>query len=163
MSCLVAAAQLGLDQDLRHVLVAGPLLDLPGRGLRFLDVGADRPPPPLVPVVVAVQPVVGLPVVQRRAHRRVGLGDAGGVRRGLEDGDVCAGLHDQLFEGQIRVAARELAIGGKGVDAHGVGVGVVGRVIVDLLADGVGSEVLAAPWLREILTELAPSWGGVDV
>ena len=98
--------------------------------------GADRPAPALVPVVVAVEPVVGLPVVERRCTSpSCASGNAGRIGGRLEDRDVGARLHDQLLERQIRIAARELAVGRERVDAHRVGVRIVGRVVVDLVAD----------------------------
>ncbi len=166
MSCLVAASQigsylgsphgrprLGLDQDLPHVGMPGPAFDLAGAVLRRLDRRADGSAPTLMPVVVAVQPVVVLPVVQRAAHRVVHLGEARRIGGGLEDGDVGAGLHDQLLERQIGVAARELAVGRERVHPHRVGVRVIGRVVVDLVADLARQEVLAAPRLRDVLRQ----------
>ena len=133
----------------------GPALDLAGAVLRCLDRGADGTAPALVPVVVAVQPVVGLPVVQRAAHRVVHLGEARRVGGRLEDGDVGAGLHDQLLERKIGVAARELAVGRERVHPHRVCVRVVRRVVVDLVADLARQEVLAAPRLRDVLRQHA--------
>src|ERR1700761_1890411 len=154
---------LRLDQDLRHVRVAGPLLDLADRLLRLLDRGADRATPPLVPVVVAVEPVVGLPLVERGRHRVLRLGEAGRVGRGLEDADVRAGFHDQLPERHVGVAAGEFAVRREGVGAHRVAVRVVGGVVVDLLADLAGAEVLAAPRLGDVLDEFATARCRVDV
>ena len=54
-----------------------------------------------------------------------------GIGGRLQDREVGAGLHDQLLERQIRIAARELAVGGERVDTHRVGVCVVGSVVVD--------------------------------
>ena len=121
---------------------------------------ADRTAPPLVPVVVAVQPMVGLPVVQRVRHRVLRFGQAGRVGGRFQDRDVGAGLHDQLAERHVRVAAGELAVGREGVDAHRVAVRVVGGVVVDQVAHIAGEEVLAAPRLGDVLGELAAFGAG---
>ena len=141
----------------------GPVLDLGDAVLGRLDGQADGAAPALVPVVVAVEPVVGLPVVERDGHRVLRLGDPRRVGGRLQDRDVGAGLHDQLLERQIGVAAGELAVRREGVDAHRVGVRVVGCVVVDLVADLVRAEVLAAPRLRDVLAEFAAAGRRVDV
>ena len=155
--------RLGLDQNLRHVGVPGPALDLAHGRFRLLDGGADRTAPPLVPVVVAVEPVVGLPVVQRVRHRVLRFGQASRVGGGFQDRDVGARLHDQLAERHVRVAAGELAVRREGVRAHRVAVRVVGGVVVDLLAHTAGEEVLAAPRLGDVLDELAAFGHRVDI
>ena len=81
-------------------------------------------------------------------------GSRAGYAHGFEDRDVGAGLHDQLFERQIGVAAGELAVGGEGVGAHRIGVRVVGGVVVDQLAHLVSEEVLATPRLGDVLGQL---------
>ncbi len=154
---------LGLDQDLHHVGVVGPLLDLAGRALGILDGHADRAAPALVPVVLAVQPVLGLPGVVGVGQRGGGLRDPAVAVHGLEHGDVRAGLHDRLPERQIGIAAGEFAVVGEGVDPHRVRVGVVGRVVVDQLADPVVHEVLAADRLRDVLLEHSAPGHRVDV
>ena len=98
---------LGLDQDLRHVRVPGPLLDLGGGQVRRLDGHADRAAPALDASCCGIEPVVGLPVVECAAHRVIGLGQPGRVGAGFQDRDVGAGLHDQLLERQVGVAAGE--------------------------------------------------------
>ena len=176
MSCLVAAAQigsyfriaprrarLGLDKDLRHVGVPGPALDFANGRFGLLDGGADRPAPPLVPVVVAVQPMVGLPVVQGARHRVLRPGQARRVGGGFQDRDVRAGLHDQLPQRHVGVAAGELAVGGEGVGAHRVSVRVVGSVVVDLVPHAASEEVFAAPRLRDVRGELTTFGHRMDV
>ena len=93
----------------------------------------------------------------------VRLAEAGRVGGGLQDRDVGAGLHDQLLERQVRIAAGELAVGGEGVGAHRVRVGVVGGVVVDLLADLARQEVLAAPRLGDVLRQLTAAGHRMDV
>ena len=68
-----------------------------------------------------------------------------------------------LPERQVRVAAGELAVVGEGVHPHRVGVGVVGGVVVDQLADPVVHEVLAAQRLRDVLLQHAAAGHRVDV
>src|SRR5215475_6345144 len=67
-------AWLCVDEDLGHIGVLGPPFDLAHAYFGFLDRQADRSPPPLMPVVVAVEPVVGLPVVVGRTDCRGCLG-----------------------------------------------------------------------------------------
>ena len=57
----------------------------------------------------------------------------------------------------------ELAVRRERVDAHRVGVRVVGGVVVDLLADVAGEEVLAAPRLGDVLDEFTAPGRRVDV
>src|SRR5215510_1670069 len=66
--------RLGVDEDLGHVGVPGPPLDLADTFFGFLDRETDRSPPPLMPVVVAVEPVVDLPGVAGVADCRGCLG-----------------------------------------------------------------------------------------
>ena len=95
MSCLVAAAQIGSYFGSPHdgrgsaliricamIGVLGPASRSRRRVLGVLDGHADRPAPALVPVVVAVQPVIGLPVVEcRSTWRAAPRGSAPGRRR----------------------------------------------------------------------------------
>src|SRR5690625_511460 len=147
--------RLRLDQDLGHVRVPGPLLDLGGRTLRVLNGGADRSAPALVPIVVVVEPVVGLPIVERAGERLVGFGKPRRTPRRFQDRDVGTGLHDQLAKRHVGIAAGELAVGGERVDTHRGGVRVVGGVVVDRLADAVAQKILAAPGLRDVFEQLA--------
>src|SRR5262245_8659718 len=66
--------RLGVDEDLGHVGVPGPPFDLANAFFGFLDRETDRSPPPLMPIVVAVEPVVDLPDVAGVADSRGCLG-----------------------------------------------------------------------------------------
>ena len=61
------------------------------------------------------------------------------------------------------VAARELTVIGERVGAHRVRVRVVGGVVVDLIADLAGQEVLAAPRLGDVLRQLTAARRRVHV
>ena len=154
---------LGLDQDLRHVRVAGPLLDLRGGQFRRLDRHADRSAPALMPVVVGIEPMVGLPVVECATHGVIGLGQPGRVGAGFQDRDIRAGLHDQLLKRQIGVTACELAVGREGVHPHRVGVRVIGSVVVDQIPVLVGAKVLAAPRLGYVLHQFPAAGHRMDI
>ena len=154
---------LGLDQDLRHVGVAGPLLDLRGGQFRCFDGHADRSAPALMPVVVGVEPMIGLPVVECATHRVIGLGQPRRVGAGFQDRDVRAGLHDQLPKRQIGVTAGELAVGREGVHPHRVGVRVIGSVVVDQIPVLVGAKVLAAPRFGDVLHQFPAAGHRMDI
>ena len=142
--------RLGLDQDLRHVGVLGPLLDLADRALRLLDGHADRAAPALMPVVVAVQPVIGQPLVRARAERRV----ASGSRISPWVGSRIAMSEPASMMSCLKARSGSLPANspsaGKVSTPHRVGVRVVGGVVVDLLADLVAQEILGAPGLGDV-------------
>ncbi len=129
MSCLVAAAQigsyLGLPQDgrgsalIRICAMYGCPAQRSISSTLFSGSSMARQIDPRhrsCQLLLTVQPVVGLPVVEGHRHRVLCLRDARRVRGGLQDRDIRAGLHDQLLERQLRVAAGELAVGGKRVE-----------------------------------------------
>ena len=82
-----------------------------GGPVRVLDRCANRTPPALVPVVVAVQPVFVLPVVKGAGHCLARFGLARCATARLEDRNVGTGLHDQLTERHVGIAAGKLAVG----------------------------------------------------
>ena len=57
----------------------------------------------------------------------------------------------------------KLAVGGEGVHPHRVAVRVVGGVVVNLLADVAGEEVLAAPRFGDVRSQLAAFGRRVDI
>jgi hypothetical protein len=118
-----------------------------------------------MPVVVAVEPVVGLPGVVGIADRGGCLGEPATAVDRFEYRDVDAGFQDQLPERQVGVAAGELPVSRERVHPHCAGVCVVWGIVVDLLADRAAEEVLAAPWFRDVLRQFtAPgNWMHVGV
>ena len=177
MSCLVAAAQigsyfgstprrprLGLDQDLCHVGVPGPASRSRVTAASGSSMAAQIEPRHRSCQLLWLSSQ-WLACQSFKAHDIAccASGSARGVGAGLQDRDVGAGLHDQLPERHVRVAAGELAVRREGVHPHRVGVRVVGSVVVDLLADIASEEVLAAPRLRDVLGQLTTLGRRMDV
>src|SRR5271165_1281945 len=82
---------------------------------------------------------------------------------GFKDREVRAGLHDQLPERHVGVAAGKLAVGREGVRPHGVGMRVIRCVVVDGVPDPAAQEILAAPRLRDVLDQLTALGYGVHI
>jgi hypothetical protein len=91
--------------------MSGPPLDFADGRLGVLDRGGDGPAPPLVPVVAAVQPVIGLPIIGCDGKGRRRFGKASKPVEGLQDRNVDAGLDDHLPKRHLGIAASEFTVG----------------------------------------------------
>ena len=107
-------AGLRRHQDLGHVRVACPALDLARGGVRILRGDTDRAAPAPVPVVLT-EPHVGQPVVVGGLQYVLGLRQLRIAHR-LQHRDAHPGVDQQLLGGEIGVAARDSAARRRGVD-----------------------------------------------
>ena len=114
-------------QDLGHVRVAGPPLDLSRRGVGILCRDTDRSAPAAVPVVVA-EPHIGEPVVVSGLQNVLRLRQLRIAHR-FQHSDTHTGVDEQLFGGEVRIASGDTASRRTGVDTQRVRLVRVRRVI----------------------------------